>query len=49
MGIRDYQGNPVSGGSSDFGVADYGLFTEPDGSSAPPWRESSRDGSESMT
>lgn len=34
MGIRDYQGNPVSGGSSDFGVADYGLFTEPDGTSA---------------
>lgn len=34
MGIRDYQGNTVSGGSSDFGVADYGLFTEPDGTSA---------------
>lgn len=34
MGIRDYSGKTISGGSSDFGVADYGLFTEPNGTSA---------------
>lgn len=37
MGIRDYNGKTVAGGgsgASDFGVADYGLFTEPDGTSA---------------
>lgn len=34
MGIRDYGGRTISGGSSDFGVADYALFTEPNGASA---------------
>lgn len=37
MGIRDYFGNSIASGgngASDFGVADYGLFTEPDGTSA---------------
>lgn len=34
MGIRDYGGKSISGGSSDFGVADYALFTEPGGNSA---------------
>lgn len=34
MGIRDYSGKTISGGSSDFGVADYALFTEPNGTSA---------------
>lgn len=37
MGIRDYFGNPITSGgngASDFGVADYDLFTEPDGTGA---------------
>lgn len=34
MGIRDYSGKIISGDSSDLGVADYALFTEPNGTSA---------------